>query len=170
MRKILIILLFIAIIFLLTSCGSIPSAEEAKKSLKVVDIETKWVEKYGPDVRPWEVVMVPSIKFRLQNVGTRPIKVYYFHADFRFKDEDKSLGYAFETMKQKGPIKPGEKSVEIFIKCPFGYRARSKLSFKNNPNWKPVVVRLFASLGGGTMVDLGTYPIKQVLAEEEKHE
>ena len=163
MRKYLFVFLLALSLLFLSFCGKQSSPEEAKRSLKLVDIETKWVEKFGPDVRPWEVVFVPAIKFRLQNIGDKPIRIYYFHADFRFKDEDKSLGYAFATFKQKGPIKPGEKSVEIFLKSPFGYRAKSIASFKNNPNWKPVVVHIFASLGGGTMVDLGVYPIKQKL-------
>ncbi len=162
-----IVALIFPILILLSACSQGPSPDEVKKWLEIVDIKTQWVQKYGPQVRPWEVVYVPSIRFVLKNNGKKPIRILYFNAEFKFKDEEKSLGYDYRAFPQKKPIKPGEKSREVFLRCPYGFRASSKESFKNNPYWKQAEVRLLAGIPGGKLVDMGTFPIKNVLQGEE---
>ncbi len=163
MKKSLFLILLIPLI--LSFCSQGPSPEQVKEWIKVVDIKTQWVEKIGPDVRPWEVVYVPSIKFRLKNTGPKPVRILYFNAEFKFADEEKALGYDYRAYPQAKPIKPREKSPEIFLRSPYGFRAKSKESFKNNPYWKKAEVRIIVGIPGGKLVDLGTYPIENVLEE-----
>lgn len=163
MRKIILPMIFLTLF--LSSCSQGPSPEEVRQWIKVVDIKTQWVQKVGPDVRPWEVVFVPSIRFRLENKGPKPVRILYFNAEFKFKDEEKALGYDYRALPRGKPIKPGEKSPEVFLRSPYGFRAKSRESFKNNPYWKQAEVRIIVGIPGGKLVDLGTYPIENVLEE-----
>ncbi len=163
-------LIFVIPVFLIlfAFCSQGPSPDEVKKWIEVVDIKTQWVQKYGPQVRPWEVVYVPSIRFKLKNNGTKPVRILYFNAEFKFKDEEKSLGYDYKAFPQKEPIKPGEVSKEVFLRCPYGFRASSKESFIHNPYWKKAEVKIFAGIPGGRLVNLGVFPIENKLEDEEQ--
>jgi len=160
-----IFLMPIILIITLISCSQGPSPEQVKKWIKVVDIKTQWVQKYGPQVRPWEVVYVPSIRFRLKNTGSQPVRILYFNAEFKLVNEEKALGYDYKAFPQREAIKPGEKSKEIFLRSPYGFRASSKESFKSNPYWKQAEVRIIAGIPGGRLVDLGTFPIEKKLED-----
>ena len=119
MKKITISVLMLAIVatlLFLPACQSM-STEELKKSLEVVDVETKWVSK---EYRAWppKLVLVPLISFRVKNISDKPINYINFNAIFRFQGESKDLGSGFLAAIRKEPIMPGQTSEVISTSVP----------------------------------------------------
>ncbi len=161
----------IFIIFLVQECNSSISPEELKASLKVESQSSRWVNKR---VTPYEVTIVPSISFKVQNIGKKDIKSLKFTAVFQFLDSNEQLGDGF-TLPLKRVLKPGDLSIDVTMNSNHGYKASSKEAFlKNIEAWKKVRVKIFAKTNSSP-VHIGTFPIKQEieginvnLSEEEK--
>lgn len=142
------------------------STEELKNSIEIIDVETKWVSK---EYRAWppKLVLVPVISFRVKNVSDKPLTYVNFNAIFKFKDETKNLGDNFLAAIRKKPVMPGEVSPVITLKSNFGVEGKTLDSFKNNPYWKPVVVRLFARSLGSEFVLLGEWEVSKTIDFKE---
>jgi len=141
----------------LYSCKSI-SSDELKKSIELVDIETKWVSKY---YQPWppRLILIPVISFRIKNLGSAPLKQVNFNAIFKFKGDPENLGDNFLAAVRGKPVLPGETSEIITLKSNFGVEGKNLDSFKDNVQWKPVEVRLFARSKGSQFVLIGEHDI-----------
>jgi len=159
------ILAFILIIFF-SGCTRPPSAEELRSSIEIVDMETKWVAKA---YQPWppKLVLVPCISFRVKNVSSKPINYLNFNAIFKFKGETENLGDAFLAAIRKEPIMPGQVSDVITMKSNYGVEGKSLDTFKDNPYWKPVVVRLFVQSKGSIHVPLGEWDVSRTIDFKE---
>lgn len=142
------------------------STEELKNSIEIIDVETKWVSK---EYRAWppKLVLVPVISFRVKNISDKPLTYINFNAIFKFKDETKNLGDNFLAAIRKKPVMPGEVSQVITLKSNFGVEGKTLDSFKNNPYWKPVVVRLFARSFGSEFVLLGEWEVSKTIDFKE---
>lgn len=149
----------------LPACKSI-SPEELKNSVEIIDIQTKWVAKA---YQPWppKLILVPAISFRVKNVSAKPLNYINFNAIFRFKDEKENLGDNFLAAIRKDPIPPGEASAIITLKSNFGVEGKTLASFKDNPQWKPVVCRLFIQSKGSPHILLGEYDISRTIDFKE---
>ncbi|MCR4409729.1 MAG: hypothetical protein QHH43_06730 [Candidatus Saccharicenans sp.] len=136
------------------------STEELKNSMEIIDVETKWVSK---EYRAWppKLVLVPVISFRVKNISDKPLTYVNFNAIFKFKDETKNLGDNFLAAIRKKPVMPGEVSPVITLKSNYGVEGKTLDSFKNNPYWKPVVVKLFARSFGSEFVLLGEWEVSK---------
>jgi len=138
----------------------IMTPEEVSKSIEVVWQDTKWLDK---DVTPNEVKVVPSIRFKIKNVGLKTLEYVNFEGVFRIEDTDKELGSG-GALEFKDGLEPGEKSGEIFIKSNFGYAGSSKANIMKNKEWKQVRVTLYArTKGSGPAVFGDTYTVKKVI-------
>ncbi|MDI6846185.1 MAG: hypothetical protein QME28_08625 [Candidatus Saccharicenans sp.] len=162
MRKSLIFILMAILLIsglFLPACKKM-SNEELKNSIEVVEVETKWVSK---EYRAWppKLVLVPVISFRVKNISEKPLSYVNFNAIFRFKGEEKNLGDCFLAAIRKKPVMPGEVSDVITLKSNFGVEGKTLESFKNNPYWKPVIVRLFARAHGSEFVLLGEWEVSK---------
>lgn len=142
------------------------STEELKNSMEIIDVETKWVSK---EYRAWppKLVLVPVISFRVKNISDKPLSYVNFNAIFKFKDETKNLGDNFLAAIRKKPVMPGEVSPVITLKSNYGVEGKTLDSFKNNPYWKPVVVRLFARSFGSEFVLLGEWEVSKTIDFKE---
>lgn len=134
--------------------------QELKESIRLEVKGTSWVDKPGPEGR---VKIVPSIVFKVTNVGERPLRHLGFTGLFDLADSGKRLGdgtvYALSR-----PLPPGQTSGEIVINSANGYTASSKRAFETNAgDWKPVTVKVFARTAAG-FVDLGVYLVKKVIS------
>jgi len=149
----------------LPSCKS-TSPEELKSSVEIVDVETKWVAK---TYQPWppKLILVPAISFRVKNVSGKPLNYINFNAIFKFKDEQENLGDNFLAAIRKEPVQPGETSNVITLKSNFGVEGKTLASFKDNPQWRPVVCRLFIQSKGSPHVFLGEYAISRTIDFKE---
>ncbi len=149
----------------LPACKS-TSPEELKNSVEIVDIETKWVAKA---YQPWppKLILVPAISFRVKNVSSKPLNYLNFNAIFKFKDEKENLGDNFLAAIRKEPVLPGEMSPVITLKSNFGVEGKTLASFKDNPQWRPVVCRLFIQSKGSPHIFLGEYDISRTIDFKE---
>ena len=164
MKKVLliIILTFTAFIltFILTGCEKPPSPEKLKSSIEIVEVETKWVKKY---YQPWppKLILVPAISFRVKNLTEKTIRYVNFSAVFRFSDESKNLGDSFMPALRGKPIPPGEVSDVILMKSNFGVEGKNLSHFKKSPQWKSVLVKLFAKSKGSQFALLGEWLVSR---------
>ena len=136
------------------------SADELKNSIEIIDVETKWVNKY---YQPWppRLILAPAISFRVKNTTERPLRYINFNANFRFKDDYENLGDAFLAAIRSDPVMPGESSDLITLKSNYGVEGKSLNSFKNNPQWKIVIVKLFAQSKGSQFAEMGKWEISR---------
>ena len=160
-----LILVVALVSLLLPSCKSI-SPEELKASLEIVEVSSKWVAK---TYQPWppKLILVPTITFRVKNNSDRPLNYMNFNAIFKFRDDQENLGDNFLAAIRKEPIPPGGTSKVITLKSNFGVEGTSLAKFKDNPQWKPVVCRLFVQSKNPTHVLLGEYEISREIDFKE---
>jgi len=150
---------------LLSSCKSI-SPEELKASVEIVEVSSNWVAK---TYQPWhpKLVLVPTITFRVKNISDKPLNYLNFNAIFKFRDDQENLGDNFLAAVRKEPIPPGGTSIVITLKSNFGVEGTNLAKFKDNPQWKPVVCRLFVQSKNPTHVLLGEYVISREIDFKE---
>ena len=156
----------VALISLLLSACKGVSPEELKASVEIIEMSSKWVEK---TYQPWppKLTLVPTISFRVKNVSGKPLNYLNFNAIFKFRDDQENLGDNFLAAIRKEPILPGEASSAITLKSNFGVEGKSLASFKDNPQWKPMVCRLFIQSKGSPHVLLGEYEISREIDFKE---
>lgn len=149
----IVIVLVLAFVVHKTGLLKTMSSEELQSSIETVNVETKWVSKY---YRSWppKLILVPAISFRVKNVANKPLRYINFEAIFKFKDELEILGSDFLGAIREKAIKPGETSDVITLKSNFGVEGKKLSSFKDNPEWKTVIVKLFAQSSGSQYIQL----------------
>lgn len=172
MKKWILILVMIVlaliVAILLQRAGLVKtiSPEEIKSSIEIVDVETEWVSKF---YQPWppKLVLVPSISFRVKNISNKPLRYINFNAIFKFKDDFENLGDNFLAAIRNKPVMPGEKSEVITLKSNYGVEGKTLASFKDNPHWRIVFVRLFVQSKGSQFVLLGEWEVSRKIDFKE---
>jgi len=142
------------------------SSEKLEASIEIIDMETKWMSKY---YQPWppKLILVPAISFRVKNITEKPLRYINFNAIYRFKDDYESLGTCFLAAIRNDPVIPGELSDVITLKSGYGVEGKSLNSFKNNPRWRTVFVKLFAQSKGSQFALLGEWEISKKIDFKE---
>jgi hypothetical protein len=157
-----VIILSVILVFVLQRAGlwKTITAEDLESSIEVLDVDTFWTDKY---YQPWppRLILVPAISFRVKNITDKPLKYINFNANFRFMGDYENLGDAFLAAIRSEPVPPGEKSDVIILKSNYGVEGKSLATFKDNPHWKTVMVRLFAQSKGSQFLPLGEYEISR---------
>ena len=161
-----VIALLMAFIFNKTGVMRTLTPEELEASIKVLDVETKWVDKY---YQPWppKLILVPTISFKIKNMTDKPLKYVNFNANFRFIDDYENLGDSFLAAIRNVPVGPGEESDTITLKSNYGVEGKSLTSFENNARWKLVTVKLFAQSKGSHFITLGEWDISRKIDFKE---
>ena len=157
-----VIILSVVLVFVLQKAGlwKTITAEDLESSIEVMDVDTFWTDKY---YQPWppRLILVPAISFRVKNTTDKPLKYINFNANFRFLGDFENLGDSFLAAIRNDPVPPGEKSDVITLKSNYGVEGKSLATFKDNPHWKTVMVRLFAQSKGSQFLPLGEYEISR---------
>lgn len=172
MKKVAAILILIAAALVLafilqkTGCIKSMSSEELKASLEIVDVDTKWVSKYY-QVWPPKLILVPAISFRVKNISDKPLRYINFNANFKFKDDFENLGDNFLAAIRGDPVASGQLSNVITLKSNFGVEGKSLASFKDNPQWRIVFIKLFAQSKGSQYVLLGEWEVSRKIDFKE---
>lgn len=161
-----VIALLMAFMFKKTGVMKTLTPEELEASIEVIEVETKWVDKY---YQPWppKLILVPAISFRIKNLTDKPLKYVNFNANFRFMDDYENLGDSFLAAIRNVPVKPGEKSDIILLKSNYGVEGKSLTSFENNSRWKLVTVKLFAQSKGSQFITLGEWDVSRKIDFKE---
>jgi hypothetical protein len=157
-----VIILSVILVFVLQRAGlwKTITAEDLESSIEILDVDTFWTDKY---YQPWppRLILVPAISFRVKNITDKPLKYINFNANFRFMGDFENLGDAFLAAIRNTPVPPGEKSDVITLKSNYGVEGKSLATFKDNPHWKTVMVRLFAQSKGSQFLALGEHEISR---------
>jgi len=163
-----IVILAVIVVIIVDKVGLIKtmSHEDLESAIEVVDVETKWVDKY---YQPWppRLVLVPAISFRIKNLSDEPLRYINFNAIFRFKDDFENLGDNFMAAIRDNPIPPGETSDIILLKSNYGVEGKSLATFASNPQWKLVIVKLFAQSKGSQFIPLGEWDVSRKIDFKE---
>lgn len=164
----IIIIIAVVLVFILQRAGLMKtvSPEELKTSIEILDIETKWVSKY---YQPWppKLILVPAISFKVKNITEKPLRYINFNANFRFQDDYENLGDSFLAAIRGEPVMPGETSDSILLKSNYGVEGKSLSSFKDNPQWRTVFVKVFSQSKGSQYVLLGEWEISRKIDFKE---
>jgi hypothetical protein len=157
-----VIILAVILVFVLQKAGlwKTITAEDLEESIEVVDVDTFWTDKY---YQPWppRLILVPAISFRVKNITDQPLKYINFNANFRFMGDFENLGDAFLAAIRNDAVPPGETSEVIILKSNYGVEGKTLATFKENPHWKTVLVRLFAQSKGSQFLTIGEYEISR---------
>lgn len=151
---------------LLPACVKSMPPEELKAAIEVVDVQSKWVAKA---YQPWppKLTLVPSISFKIKNLSDKPLNYINFNAIFKFRDDQENLGDNFLAAIRKTPVLPGEMSPLITLTSNFGVEGKSLASFRDNPQWRTVICRLFVQSKGSVHVPLGEFEISRTIDFKE---
>lgn len=172
MKRYLFLIILIAVVvvvfIILQQAGLLRTVttKELESSMEIVDVETKWMKKV---YQPWppKLTLVPAISFRVKNVSDEPLRYINFNANFRFKADYENLGDCFLAAIRKDPVMPGELSDRILLKSNYGVEGKTLASFKDNPQWKTVMVKLFTQSKGSQYVLLGEWEVSRKIDFKE---
>ncbi len=145
-----ILITFIVLLYFLTGIAKNRiSVEELKASIEVSDINSQWIKNgKTEDNGVKKIILVPTVSFKIQNVGKVDLSYLSLVGVFRFYGTDKFLGEG-NKMVFKEPLKPSALSKSIKIISDRGYRATSVNAFvDNDKEWQTVYAVIFAKLGG----------------------
>ncbi|MEN6559390.1 MAG: hypothetical protein ABFD52_01260 [Acidobacteriota bacterium] len=136
------------------------SSEELKSSIEIVDYSSAWVSKY---YQPWppRLILVPQITFRVKNIGQKPMTYVNFNAVYQFKGDPENFGDSFKAAIRGKAVPPGGTSDLIVLRSNLGVDGKNLAGIRDNPEWKPAFVRLFAISKGSTPVLLGVYDVSR---------
>ncbi len=136
------------------------SSDELKGSIEVLDYSSSWVSKY---YQPWppRLILVPQIKFRIKNIGPKPLTYVNFNAVFQIKGDPENFGDAFMAAIRGKAVAPGATSDLIVLKSNLGVDGKNLAGIRDNPSWKPTFCRLFAISKGSHPVLLGVYDVSR---------
>ncbi len=154
-----VLILGILALAVMPACKTM-SREELKGTIEVIDYTSTWVSKY---YQPWppRLILVPQISFRIKNIGTKPLNYVNFNAVYQFKNDPENFGDAFRASIRGKAIPPGGTSDLIVLKSNLGVEGKNLAGIRDNPEWKPALVRLFAISKGSTPVLLGVYDVSR---------
>jgi hypothetical protein len=142
------------------------SREELRSSIEVLDYSSSWVSKY---YQPWppRLILVPQIKFRVKNIGTKPLTYVNFNAVFQFKGDPENFGDAFLAAIRGRAVEPGQTSDFVILTSNLGVEGKNLAGIRDNPAWKPAYVRLFAISKGSQPALLGVYDVSREIDFKE---
>lgn len=145
---------------LTAACGG--PAAPLDQALKVGDVVTGWYD--AGIVEGDKNKLVPSISFRVTNVGLEKVSSVYVTLSFRQIGDPQEWGSAY--VKAVGPegLEAGASTQPIVVRSTFGYKApQPRLQMLQNREFKDAQVSLFAKSGSAAPVKIGEYKIDRQL-------
>ncbi len=140
------------------------SKRELKSSVEFFNISSQWIEKGKFNDGDFKgIIMVPQISFQIRNNGSKLMKNIYVLGVFRKLYIGKAMGEGFKITMKKG-IPPGKSSENIVINSSFGYRTKSKNSFKRASNeWGKSLVEIYIKSSRSDLFFIKSFYIRQVI-------
>jgi hypothetical protein len=139
-------------------------SREVEKVLKVTNVETGW---HDVGIVDGQNKLVPSVKFKLQNVTDEPIESVQVNAVFRQVTED--LAWGDRLIRGVGPdgLAGGATGGTLIVRSPRGYTGlQPRAEMLKNKDFVDVKVDLFARHGSRTWAKIGEIPIERKLLRE----
>jgi hypothetical protein len=144
---------------LAAACGG-PSID-LKASAQLVDVSTG---RYDAGIENGKNKLVPSVTFRIRNVGRTPFGGVQVNAVYRVVGDQEELGSTFIRARGEAPLAPGAASDAITLRCPFGYTGEQpRAEMLSHSQFRDAKVEVFGKHGSAQWVRLGEYPIERRL-------
>lgn len=152
--------IILVLIYKITVIDTAINPDELKPSIEMFNLDSQWVVLEEIDTKEFKgIVLVPQISFQVRNVGKVVLRDVYFLGEFRLMERAGTLGEGF-LMAFKKPVNPGQESKRIVLTCSAGYKASSKMAFKNNiKEWKRAMVEIYIKTGSSKLIFLKTFYI-----------
>ncbi len=132
--------------------------EEKSRLADSVDIQitdSGWIYKI---LEGSNVLVYPSIKFKITNTGDELLSKLAFKGIFKFEKDGERFNFGYPVIK--GELKPGSESREITMRSEYGIHASSLQSLYNNIfEWDEVTVRIMIKDMNTIYEELGEYPV-----------
>ncbi|MBE3072491.1 MAG: hypothetical protein IMZ67_05905 [Acidobacteria bacterium] len=157
---VLIVPVLAATTALMAACGG--PAVPLDQTLKVTDVVTGWYDAGIVEVDKNK--LVPSISFRVTNIGMAPVSSVYVTLSFRQIGDPQEWGSAY--VKAVGPegLKGGASTQPMVVRSTFGYKApQPRLQMLRNREFRDAQVSLFAKSGTAAPVKIGEFKIDRQL-------
>ena len=117
---------------------------------------------------PKKIVIVPSIRIKVKNLGESPLHYVSFKGHFELESTGKPFSQGTKIALEE-PLSPQKISEEIYIKAEYGYSVSSMDALeRNKATIEKIKVRVFAKTKDSEDVLLGIFPIKGMIKAAEK--
>ena len=144
---------------LLSACGG--PALDLTTSLQVIEVTSGW---YDAGVVNGQNKLVPSIAFRLKNVGPTIPGTTQLNAVFRRVGEPEEWGNAFVRAIDSNGLASGAMTEPIVLRSEQGYTSdETRATMLTSRFFVDAKVELFAKYGAAQWNRLGDFPIQRVL-------
>jgi hypothetical protein len=156
----LLALLLVGAAWPAASCSGPPV--DLAKTLKVTDVVTGWYD--AGIVEDEKNKLVPSISFRLTNVGTVPVYSVYLTVSFRVIGDEQELGSSY--VKAVGPdgLAGGASTQPLVARSGFGYKSpEPRAQMLQNSKFVDAQVSLFAKSGSAPPAKIGEFKVERQL-------
>jgi hypothetical protein len=140
------------------------NTEGLQKAVQIRWSDSFWV--YKP-YSPKEIVIVPSIKIKVKNLGDSPLRHVSFKGIFEVENTGKVFSQGM-VIALNEPLNSGMVSDVIHIKSEYGYTVPSIEALeKNKTMMENIIVRVFAKVKESDDVLLGVFPVKGIIRKGE---
>jgi hypothetical protein len=155
-------LVLLVVIYKVSVIDQSASEGELQTAIELFDISSEWVVRKRVDTEDFRgIILVPSITFRIRNIGERELKSVFLLGVFSFLDTGKTIGEGFKTVLRK-PLPPAGESSSITLTSLFGYRASSEVAFeKHAKDWRTSYVDIFVRSRQSRLFLLKTFYISR---------
>lgn len=141
------------------ACGGPPV--DLAKALKVTDVVTGW---YDAGIVEGQNKLVPSISFRLTNVGNAPVSSVYVTVSFRLIGDEQELGSSYLKAVDYDGLAAGASTALMVARSAIGYTSpEPRAQMLGDHRFKDAQVSVFAKSGSPPFVKIGEYKIDRQL-------
>jgi len=134
----------------------IESAINLAAKIEVVITDSGWLYK---TLEGKNVLVYPSITFRIKNTGDTTLSKLGLKGIFRFERNGERFNFGYPAVK--GDLEPGKESEKITMRSEFGIHASSLQALYNNIfEWDEVTVKLMIKVIDSQFESIGDFPIK----------
>jgi hypothetical protein len=158
--NVLVVLLVAGAAWSAASCGGPPV--DLAKALKVTDVVTGWYD--AGIVEAEKNKLVPSISFRLTNVGNVRVSSVYVTVSFRIIGDEQELGSSYIKAVDFDGLAAGASTQPMVARSPFGYKSpEPRAQMLGHSQFVDAQVSLFAKSGSAAPVKIGEYKVERQL-------
>ena len=142
----------------LVGCGS---DVDVTTSLQVTDVLTGW---FDAGVTGGKNKLVPSVSFKVKNIGRVPVSSVQFNAVFRVINDPEELGSMLVKGIDAKGLQPGESTPDLVLRSSLGYTGeQTRIEMLQHSAFRDAQVEIFAKHGSRQWVKLGDYKVERQL-------
>lgn len=134
---------------------------DLKQELQVANAASGW---FDAGIVDGKNKLVPTITFKLKNVGPGEIASVQINAVFRRVGEEEEWGSAYVRAISSDGLATGAETPSIVLRCPLGYTGEQpRAELLRHREFRDAEVDVFAKRGSAQWVSLGRFPIERQL-------